>query len=214
MSKGKGKFNNTKGSGPRAKGQQWGGQQWGSWNTWSKGGGKGGEMYNLEFDPHGEWCINWQIDMLSFEKGLPSTKVVDNSKVAKERSEEVTKRPHTGRDHALGGDDQSQRLLPGQDLLEMAKIKVEQGKSMRNNKWNKEQSATPPAQPKPAPTRRTTKTAANLEEAYNHQHNCSDNDNARKMTSGSASPNINGIIGCNCALKGINVLEKTWRQGN
>ena len=39
--------------------------------------------------------------MLRFEKGLPNTKVVENSKLAKERSEEVTKKPHTGRYHAL-----------------------------------------------------------------------------------------------------------------
>ena len=99
-------------------------------------------------------------------------------------------------------------VLTGQDLLEMAKIKVKQGESKRNNKWNKEQSATPPAPPKPAPPRRTTKTAVKLEEACNNQHNCTDHNDARKMTSGSTSLNINGIIGCNCALKGINVLEK------
>ena len=139
-------------------------------------------------------------------------KVVENSKVARERSEEVTTRPHTGRYHALVRDDDQETInfnvLTAQDLLEMAKIEVKQGESKRNNKWNKEQSATPPAPPKPAPTRRTKKTAANLEEAYNNQHNCTEHNNARKMTSGSASLNINGIIGCNCALKGINVLEK------
>ena len=167
--KDKGKFNNVEGSGPSAKGQQWRGQQWGSWNTRGKGGGKGAEVYNLESDPHGEWSTIRQTDMLSFEKGLPNTKVVEHSKVAKERSEEVTEMPRTGRFHALG------RIF-----CRMQKVKVKQGESKRNNKWNKEQSATPPASPKPAPTRRTTKTASNLEEAYINQYNCTDHNNARE----------------------------------
>ena len=106
--------------------------------------------------------------------------------------------------HWLRDDDEATinpNVLTRQDLLEMAKIKVKQGESKRNNNnCNKEQSATPPAPPKPAPTRRTTKTAAK-EEAYNNQHNCTDHNNAREMT-------INGFIGCNCTLKGNNVLEK------
>ena len=51
--------------------------------------GKGGDMYNLESDQHGEWGTNRQIDMLNFERVLPNTEVVANSKVVKERNEEV-----------------------------------------------------------------------------------------------------------------------------
>ena len=118
--KDKGKINNAKGSGPSAKGQQWGGQQWGS-------------------------------------KGLPNTKVVKNSKVAKERSVEVAKRPHTSRYDALVRDDdeetkQSQRLDragsfgDGKDQSqtgrEQAQQQVEQGAVRDNTSTTKTRTTT------------------------------------------------------------------------
>ena len=94
---------------------------------------KGSEMFNLEADHHGEWSTNWQMDIMNFEKGLPNTEVVANGKVVKERGEEVTTRPHTGRYHALMRDDDDKAIHPnvltGQGLLEMGKINVRQWES-------------------------------------------------------------------------------------